>query len=455
MNRNVRVGNVISGTVVVVYEDRALVDVGWKMEGTIYKDYYSQEKIADLRTVLKENDKVTVKITKITDSSIYLSRLEIEAEEKKNNLLKKIMKRKPFTAIVSKHVQGGFILNKEGVELFLPDNYVDLDKDFDAMSMIGTEQKVVFVSSNQEAHDVTYVVSRKQVIYKELMRIKTEEFNSINVDDVLEGTVVRLTDFGAFVKFKEVEGLIHITEISHYHIKNPSEILSVGQVVKVKVIKKTDTKLHLSIKALEKTPWQIFVENHKVGDVVETTVVKKSDVFMLCMVERDVVGIINKVDYSWNPEENLAGTVEEGDKLILQITYIDKDKERMTLSKKHLEYNPWHDVHLKPHEHITGNVLRFTNTGAIIKVGNIEGFLPNREASDTNKPASDVLKIGDVVSCEVIRVEPKSWHLSLSIRSIEEKKDRELVDKYLEDNVSSNTSLEDLFNEKNKKQKNN
>ena len=119
----------------------------------------------------------------------------------------------------------------------------------------------------------------------------------------------------------------------------------------------------------------------------------------------------------------------------------------MTLSKKHLEYNPWQDVHLKTHEIVSGVVDRFTNTGAIIKVGNVEGFLANRDASETGKSAQEVLKVGDVVNAEVMAVNPQRWLLTLSIRSIEEAKTREYVNKYIDQNVSSSSSIEDLIKE--------
>ena len=117
----------------------------------------------------------------------------------------------------------------------------------------------------------------------------------------------------------------------------------------------------------------------------------------------------------------------------------------MTLSKKHLEYNPWQDTHLKLHEIVTGTVERFTNTGAIIKVGNVEGFLPNKDASENFKTAQEALKVGDVVNAEVTAVNPSRWLLTLSIRSIEEAKTREYVDKYIQENVSSNSSIGDLL----------
>ena len=357
---SLKVGSVVSGEVILVEDNVAYIGIGGKSEGRIYLDHFTSDKNAkSLKDFMKVGDQIRVQIQKMGDV-IMLSRLELEEKERRDKIIRKIMNRKPFTAQCTGKRESEYLLNKDGVNLYLPNNYVDLDPEFNADSLIGSEVKVMFAKTETDEKGRTrIIVTRKQVQYNEERRIREEEFESINVDDVLTGTVVRITDFGAFIKFKSVEGLCHLSEVSHYHIKNASECLEVGQEVNVKVIKKTESKLHLSIKALEKTPWEIFLENHKVGDVLECTIVKKSDKFMLCSPERDIIGILNQSDYSWNRDDNFAGTVEEGSKVTLQITYIDKEKNKMTLSKKHLEYNPWQDTHLKLHEIVTGTVERF------------------------------------------------------------------------------------------------
>lgn len=169
----------------------------------------------------------------------------------------------------------------------------------------------------------------------------------------------RIAEFGAFVSLGEfTEGLLHISEISHYHVKKVEDFLEVGQVVEVKVIKKKGKKISLSMKVLQETPWHIFLKNHKVGDKVTGTIVRKMQYGMLVEVEREVVGLLNRFDYSWNPEENLAGNVEVGDELELKITSINKSKEQFTLSKKHLEYNPWSDLKFKKGELVSAEVKR-------------------------------------------------------------------------------------------------
>jgi len=448
---NLRVGTIVTGEVFSVDDNLAYVSVGGKQEGRIYLEYYTTNKdVKSLKEVLKPGDQIRVEVMKMSDSLPLLSRLGIEEKEKRDKVIKKIMNHKPFMAqCTGKNKNNEYVLNKDGVNLVLPENYVDLKNDFDKDSIIGTEVKVVFVKSEQDEKGRTHmVVSRKQVQYNEEKKAREEEFASINVDDVLEGTVERLADFGAFIKFKEIDGLCHLSEISHYRINNPAEALTVGDKVQVKVIKKTETKIHLSIKALQKTPWEIFNENHQSGDIVDCVIVKKSEKYMLCSPEKEIMGILNQSDYSWNRDENFAGTVNEGDTVKLQITYLDKEKNRMTLSKKSLEYNPWQDVHIKLHDIVTGTVERFTNTGAIIKVGNVEGFLSDRDSSEEgNKKAADLFKVGDVINAEVVTVNPQRWLLTLSVKTIQERESRETFEKFLEQNVSSSSSLEDLFKE--------
>lgn len=448
---SLRVGAIVRGTVVLVEDNRAFVAVGGKTEGIIYKEYYTKnsKEISSLKSVLKEGDEIRVEITKSTDSQILLSRISIEEREQRDKLIRKIMSKRPFTAKVVKVVDGGLLLQKDDVNLFLPDNYIDLKKDFDKTTLVGEDAKVLFVRTEEDERGRNrFVVSRKQVQFSEERQRRQKEFDSVSVDNEYDATVERIVDFGAFVKLNYCEGLVPISEVSHYHIKHPSEILEVGQTVRVKVIKKTETKIQFSIKALEEKPWEIFAKSHKIGDVVEVTIVNKSQNYILCEAARDVVGILNKSDYSWKRDENYAGTVEVGDKVSLQIIYLDAAKERMTLSKKHLEYNPWVDVKFKPHEIVLGTILRFTNSGAIVKVGNVEATLPDKEASDSDKKAQDILKEGEALSFEVLKCDPERWQLILSLRSIENKKNKEIIDKYINENVTASSSLGDLLGDK-------
>lgn len=242
--------------------------------------------------------------------------------------------------------------------------------------------------------------------------------------------------------------MIHISEVSHYHVKNVNDFLSVGDEVEAKIIKIKGKKVSLSLKALQPTPWDEFLKNHKVGDKVEGKIVRKMQFGMLLEVEKEVVGLLNRFDYSWNPQENLAGTVEVGDVLEVEITSIDKKKQQFSLSKKHLEYNPWADLKLKKGELISATVLRAEEKGAVVGVEEVEGFLPISEISTERiNRVEDVLKVDDIITVEVLDFFPKEWKLVVSMKSVQEKKNRAEYESQLKENVSANQSLADLFKE--------
>ncbi|MFA5742053.1 MAG: S1 RNA-binding domain-containing protein, partial [Candidatus Izemoplasmatales bacterium] len=268
-----------------------------------------------------------------------------------------------------------------------------------------------------------------------------------NVGDIVKGKVERIVDFGAFVHIGELtEGLLHISEISYYHIIKVEDALKVGDLVTVKIIKISGRKISLSMKALEEKPWDLFLKTHKVGDKVEATVIKKMQFGMIMEVEKEVRGLLNRFDYSWNPQENLAGTVEVGSKFEVQITAIDTEKQQFTLSKKHLEYNPWSDVKVRVGELVSATVKTVQEKGAIVEVMGVEAYLPISELADERvEKAADKVKVGDILSVEVIQVFPKEWKMTVSLKRATSKSERKEFESHLNENVSSDQSLADLF----------
>ena len=175
-----------------------------------------------------------------------------------------------------------------------------------------------------------------------------------------------------------------------------------GQKVTVKVLEKKNDKLKLSIKALQKTPWDLFAEENKVGDTVTGKIVRKMANGMLIEVAKDVVGMISSREYSWDPRQNLAGTVGVGAMLELQIVSFDPEARKMGLSKKHLEYNPWKDVTVKVDEEVSGVVEELQTRGALVKIQNVQAFLPIGEiTTERVQQVSEVLKVEDIANGNV------------------------------------------------------
>ena len=456
-----KVGSIVKGTVLRVTDNEVLVDIGYAFEGSIYKDHLSLNKVNNCHDFCKVGDEIEAKITKISHGDdkniLMLSRLDIEKKDIVNQFRYQLEIDKIVEAKVKKDIDAGLLLDFHGTEMFLQASLVDLQK-IDPKTLLNKTVTVKVIDMREERGRMKVVVSRKQAQY-DLLKQKEKsdrderrskekaEFDTYTVGQVLPGTVTKLLDFGAVVQLGEmVDGLLHISEASHYHVKSIQELFTLGQVIDVQIIKITDKKLSLSVKSLQPTPWQLFMEKHQVGDKVTAVVVKKMQNGMLLEVEREVSGLISKFDYSWNINENLAGKVQLGEKVEVQITSIDPVKQQFTLSKKHLEYNPWADIHFQQGEHISGTVKTIQEKGAIIEVNGVEGYLPISELSDDRVEKVDsIIKVGEVHTLEVVECYPKEWKLKLSLRRVLQKESQKEYDAIKKDNVSGNQPLADLF----------
>ncbi|MBI9009477.1 MAG: S1 RNA-binding domain-containing protein [Tenericutes bacterium] len=447
-----KVGDIVTGTVINVTDSEMLVDVGYTCEGVIYRQHAAAEKVDSLKDLFKIDDQVKVKVTQFKrgdeSDSLLLSRLDILKKEKLDEFRNELEVDKDVTFKVKKAVKGGLLLDFHGVEAFLPESLIGLKSEtLDKSELVGQEVKARIIEIDQKGRFERIIVNRKQIQFEELKAAEKAEFESFHIDDVYKGTVKKITEFGAFVSIGErTEGLVHISEVSHFRVKKVEDYLEAGQEVEVKVIRIKGKRISLSIKALLETPWNQFIAKYKVSDKVTGTVIRKMQYGMLVEVEKEVVGLLNRFDYSWNPDQNLAGDVEVGQVLELQIISINKDKKQFALSKKHLEYNPWADKKFKRGELVSAQVKRIEEKGAILDVEGIEAFLPIGEISQEHvSRIEDVLKLEQVVTAEVTDFNPRRWNMSLSMKSISDRKNRAEYENQLSENVSSDQSLADLF----------
>jgi len=442
----VKIGKIVTGTVFQVSDDVCYVDLGAFADGKIYKNGLSFDAIESCKDVVKEGEVLKFKINKIDheNQSILLSRLDMLREENRSKF-DQDTKSERIKAKVTSVTRGGLQLRYNNIDMFMPGSHVDTQQvnleDFKGKTL---ECKVI------ENDGRKVVVSRRVVLQEDAKVLKREELEKLSVGDKLEGTVTKIMEFGAFVKIGVNEGLLHRSEISHHHVKNVSDVLTEGDKFTVEIIKKDKNKIGLSVKSMEKTPWDSFGDTSKVGDEIECTIVRKMATGMLAEVARDVVGIINSRDYSWNPRENLAGSVEVGTKLNLKILTLDVAKKRMSLSKKHLEYNPWNDVTVRVNEEVSGTVEELQSKGALVKIQGVKAFLPIGEIQeDRLNQVSDALKPGEVIKALVLEVDKRNWKMKITIKGLENRKERAIYDDLKKTEVQEiKQTLGDLFKDK-------
>ena len=449
--KDIKVGQNVKGKVVDVKDDLVLLDINYISEGTIYKNEYSNEELNSLKDVLKNGDLVEAQVRKIDEEKgvVLLSRKPHLRKLDYERIKEAQKTRETVVAFVAKKVNKGLILTYLGHELFMPDGQLDLDESVNKDEFVGKNIEVRITEiENVKGHE-RLICSRKILQKEAYAKAKKEEFESINVGDVLNGTVVNIVSFGAFIKFEYNQGLLRLGQISHVKFDNITDVLNVGDTVSVKVLEKKDGKLDVSRKALLQTPYEIYANNHKMGDNVKGVVVQKLPFGLIMQLDENVTGMLHKNEYTWNPNDNSLDYVKLNDTIECQILSIDTKKKKVSLSKKILDDNPWARVTAKKGDLVTGNVSNVTAKGLEMIVQGVVAFVPTNELTAEGRIAKidEAFKVGDLVTGYVTEVDKEAWVMKVSIRLYELENERKQFEKYMQENNESEKAftLGDLF----------
>ena len=450
---------VVEGTVIKVEPNTIYLDIKAQTEGKIHLDNYDRPMPDTFEGLIHVGQKIRAVVQKMTDdpAQILLSRLPLLIEEKFDKIKALVGSGETVKAKVKQVLDKGLVLNYLDNEVFLPFSLLDFELVKDKDSLKGKTLEVEIVEASLKGRNKRIVASRKAIFekerqqaYEQRLQARQDELDNINTGDIIKGIVDKLEPHAATIRFNHVVGLLRISQVSHFRIDKIEDVLSLGQEVLVKVIKKEGNRLDLSIKALEKTPYEQFYANHKVGDTITGTVFQKLPFGIIVEVARDVRGLLHKNEFSWNPNDNFEAYVKIGEPLTLVILQLDLKKERIALSKKALEDNPWKNVSFKRGEVVSAKVLAVSKDQVTVEVDGVEGIIPTSELAveKINKP-EDYFAVGDVVNALITDVNKDEWVLKLSIRRILEKAERESYEKYLEDDEEDqNPTLGDLFGDK-------
>ena len=411
------VNDVIEGEVVRVTNQEVTVDIHGATEGTIYLSELTLEKVDSAKDVVKVGEKIKAMIKKVDDEQILLSRRALLEYQRFQDLKSAFEKGEVLEAKVQRVVKGGLIVNI-GMEAFMPANMIDVEYVSDLDKYVGQTLPVRIVEFN--ARNKKIKVSRKVVIAEQLKVAREDQFSTLAVGEVVEGKVVRIEKYGAFIRFGALEGLVHISEISHLPVEKVEDVLAIDQVVKAKVIKIEGSKLQLSIKSVLPTPFEEFVSTHQEGDVVEGEVVRLMDFGAFVEVAKGVEGLVHLSELSWDHKAKLEDVVSEGKKVSVRILSVDHKNQRLALSIKKIEQDPWVAFGYKVGDVIKGQVTNITDLGAFIKVAPyIEGLCHYTETSwNPNVKLDSLVSIGDEVEVKIISLDAKKHRLGLSLRQV-------------------------------------
>jgi len=431
----IRENQVVKGKIVSIKTKEVLVDVGFKSEGIVPINEFSQSELEVGRELDFFVDSVE------NDAGIIgLSRekaMRIQGWDKivKFSQTGELVEGRPV-----KKVKGGFLVDVMGVEGFLPSSLSAFkgvaDKD---IMYKGFQFKIVKVNNLRRS----IILSRREAVQKEKEFAKEKIWQDLKIGTIHPGTVKAITDFGAFVDLGGVDGLLHITDMSWSKISHPSEIVALGDKIEVMILNldKESGKVSLGLKQRLPDPWQDIEKKYAVGTKIKGKVVNMVPYGVFVELEKGIEGLIHVSEISWtkrvsNPSEMFA----IGDIVETQVLNVDKDARRISLSLKQLEQNPWIGAENKYPlgAKVSGKIRGFTEYGAFVELdSSLEGMIHISDISWTKRIPNpqDVLKKGQKVDVAVLSVDSKSRRIALGLKQLQPNPWTDIAVKYPLDTV--------------------
>jgi small subunit ribosomal protein S1 len=329
------VGDRIKGKVSSVKEKHALIDFGYKIDAILPIGEISNVHIEKVADVLKEGDEIEAVITKINEEEVVVSKKRVDNEKAWVELREKQEKGEVFEVTVAEVVKGGLVADV-GLRGFIPASQVERHFVEDFSDYVGRTLRVKVIELDEEKNKV--ILSQRAVLEEEEAKARQERIAAIQVGDVLEGTVSRITSFGAFVDIGGVDGLVHISEMAWHRVESPQEVVQEGDKVQVKVLKvdPSQEKVSLSLKATQPSPWQKAAEEIKAGDTVKGVVKRLAPFGAFVEVRPGVEGLIHISQIANKRIGTPQEVLKEGQEVEAKVLDVNPEEERMSLSIREL-----------------------------------------------------------------------------------------------------------------------
>src|SRR5215216_3596974 len=331
-------GDVVSGEVVRIDKDEVLVDIGYKSEGVIPSNELSIRRSVDPADEVSLGEQVDALVLTKEDQEgrLLLSKKRARFEKAWRKIEAAAESGEPVEGIVIEVVKGGLILDL-GVRGFLPASLVDIRRVHNLDEFKGETLETKVIELNRSRNNV--VLSRRAVLEEERKEVREQILGRLQPGMVVEGKISNIVDFGAFVDLEGIDGLIHISELSWSHVNHPSEVLSVGETVRVKVldIDRERQRISLGLKQTQEDPWQKVLNEYRQGDVVEGKVTKIVAFGAFVQILPGVEGLVHISELAQHHVENPSEVVEPGTSLNVKILEIDEERRRLSLSIKRVE----------------------------------------------------------------------------------------------------------------------
>jgi len=415
-------GRVVPATVVGLEHDVVVVDVGLKTEGRIPMREFAPDE--DAKGLPKVGDIVEVYLDRIENAlgEAAISREKARREEAWTRLEKSFAATEPVSGAIVGRVKGGFTVDLGGANAFLPGSQVDIRPVRDVGPLMGIVQPFAILKMDRARGNI--VVSRRAVLEETRAAERSEIVNQLQEGEIREGVVKNITDYGAFVDLGGIDGLLHVTDMSWKRVSHPSQVLNVGDTVRVQIVRiNPDTqRISLGMKQLQADPWEGVEQKYPVNGKFSGRVTNITDYGAFVELEPGVEGLVHVSEMSWTKKNlhpgKLLSTSQEVDVLVLDV---DADKRRISLGLKQVMENPW-DVFLSAHpvgSVIEGEIKNITEFGLFIGLTTeLDGMVHLSDIAWDAQGEEALARYnrGDVVRARVLDVDVEKERISLGIK---------------------------------------
>ncbi len=416
-------GSVVKGLVVAIEKDVAVIDFGLKTEGRVaLKEFQGPGREGKLTV----GDEVEVYLERIENAlgEAVISRDKARREESWVKLEKAFEKQEKVEGIIFNQVKGGFTVDLDGAVAFLPRSQVDIRPIRDVTPLMQTPQPFQILKMDRRRGNI--VVSRRTVLEESRAEQRNEIVANLAEGQVIDGVVKNITDYGAFVDLGGIDGLLHVTDVAWRRVNHPTEVLAIGQTVRVKIIKVNHEthRISLGMKQLLEDPWQGIEAKYPAGARFQGRVTNITDYGAFVELEPGIEGLIHVSEMSWTKKNVHPGKiVATSQEVEVQVLEVDPVKRRISLGLKQTLVNPWEAFATKypPGSEVEGEVKNKTEFGLFVGLdGEVDGMVHLSDL-DWTKPGEQIIedyKKGDAIKAKVLDVDIEKERISLGIKQL-------------------------------------
>jgi small subunit ribosomal protein S1 len=419
--QNFKEGTIVKGRIIERRPREVMVDIGYKSEGAIDLNEFSS---ADDLAIGQEIE-VLLERLENEDGQVILSRQKAAHKQNWDKIVKLSESGKTVQGLVKGIVKGGLMVDV-GVEAFLPSSQIDINPPKNLREFLGQTLECRIVKLNEDRKNV--VLSRRELIEEERNEKRAKLLSHLDKGAKVKGRVKNLTEFGAFVDLDGLDGLLHVTDMTWGRLGHPSEMLQTGQEIDVLVLEidKERLRVSLGLKQMSENPWDKIAEKYPVNLKVRGKITSLVPYGAFIQLEPGVEGLVHVSELSWTRRITRPSDVlQDGQEIDAIVISVSKEEQKLSLSVRHLEANPWEEIHLRypVGRPVKGIVRNTTAYGAFVELEEgIDGMIHVSDMSWTRKPAhaSEILKKGDTVEAQVLGIDKANQRISLGLKQLAE-----------------------------------